>query len=185
MAVNPTEKTSDGLQAWPESSATPEFKLHDTNGKLRTGSQFHGDVLLVLFGFTHCPSVCPTELSVLTTALKKLGPSAASQVKLVFITLDPENDSAEDLKVFLGKFDKHFIGLRGTPDEINNVAQRFFVQHARVATSSDDYTVDHSEGVFIFDAQGKLRFVGPVEKLTEDFLQKVSSLVVAAAAKKH
>jgi len=182
VSQEPMRSPSSGLQTWPESAATPEFALRDVDGKLWTRSQFRGRVLVILFGFARCPDVCPAELSKIATVLKRLEPSAASRVQVAFVTLDPEHDTPTTLKSFLARFNRSFIGLRGTPAEVNDVAKKFSVQHARVP-AADDYTVEHSTALFIFDTRGKLRFVGSADNSSEDFFHAVSSLTPESGRK--
>ena len=132
------------------------FKLTDHTGKRVTEKDFQGRHMLVFFGFTYCPDVCPAELQVITTALDTLG-KQASQVTPVFITVDPERDTVEQMAAYIKHFHKSFIGLTGTADEIRAAAKAYRVYYAKVKdeSSSAGYTFDHSSIVFLMDKQGE------------------------------
>jgi len=148
--------TQQGQQS-AGSSFGRDFALRDHNGKSRTLADFRGKAVVVFFGYTQCPDVCQTTLTSLAEAMKQLGPEA-NRVQVLFITVDPERDTAELLSKYVPAFDPRFLGLRGSADEIERTAKEFRVRYQKQpGTSAGGYTVDHSLGTFIFDTQGHLR----------------------------
>ena len=136
-----------------------ELRLTDHNGKPRTLADFRGKVVLVNFGYTQCPDVCPTTLADLAAALKKLG-AEASQVQVLFVTVDPKRDKPELLRQYLPAFDPSFLGLYGDEDATKKVTRDFKVYaQERPGRTAETYTVDHAAQTFVFDRQGKLRLV--------------------------
>lgn len=138
-----------------------QFLLHDHNGKPRTLEDFRGRVVVMFFGFTHCPDVCPTTLGELSAALRKLG-VAGEKVQVLLVSVDPERDSGEVLAKYVTAFHPDFLGLRGSAEETARVAKEFKVIYQKVTgRSAGTYSMDHSAGTFIFDTQGRLRlYVG-------------------------
>jgi protein SCO1 len=136
-----------------------ELRLTDHNGKPRALSDFRGKVVLVNFGYTQCPDVCPTTLADLASAMRKLGADAA-QVQVLFVTVDPKRDKPELLRQYLPAFDPSFIGLYGDAQATQKVTKDFKVYaQERPGKTADTYTVDHAAQTFVFDKQGKLRLV--------------------------
>ena len=134
-----------------------DFDLPDVTGQRRHLSDFKGKVVVVFFGFTQCPDVCPTTLLELAEARKLLGADGA-RVQGVFITVDPERDSAELLKAYVASFGPDWVALRGSPDEIKATAKSFKVFYAKVpGTTPGSYSVDHTAGSYVFDTKGKVR----------------------------
>jgi protein SCO1/2 len=133
------------------------FTLTDQNGKKRTLADFKGKVVVVFFGYTQCPDVCPTTMAEMASVVKELGPKA-DQVQVLFITLDPERDTRELLASYVPQFDKRFLGLYGTPDETARVAKEFKVFYNKVPGSEPgSYSIDHTAGSYVFDRDGKIR----------------------------
>ena len=133
------------------------FALTDHNGRPRTLQDFRGKVVVMFFGFTHCPDVCPTTLAELAGAVRKLGP-AADAVQVLLVTVDPARDTPELLAKYVTAFDPRFLALRGTADETSRVAKEFKVIYQKVAgPRPENYGMDHSAGSYIFDRQGRLR----------------------------
>ncbi|RZI84557.1 MAG: SCO family protein [Rubrivivax sp.] len=154
------------------------FSLTDTDGKPRTLAEFKGKVVFVFFGFTQCPEVCPTTMAELAEVRRRLGKDG-DRVQGVFITVDPERDTAEVLKAYLKAMDPGFVGLRGSLDEINAASREFKVFYQKVPTKDGkSYTMDHTAGGFVFDPQGQVRlFVRyglGVDALTSDIKQLLS-----------
>lgn len=134
-----------------------ELKLTDVDGKPRTLADFAGKVTVVFFGFTQCPDVCPTTLIELASVKKSLGADGA-RVQGVFVTIDPERDTAEVLKAYVGNFDADLVALRGTVDETKAAAKQFKVYFAKVPGKTEgSYTMDHTAGSYVFDTQGRIR----------------------------
>jgi protein SCO1 len=142
--------------------------LTDHNGKLRNMSDFAGKVVVLFFGYTHCPDVCPTTMSDLKNAIKLLG-DKSNEVQVLFVTVDPERDTQEVLAKFVPSFDARFIGLRGNAQETEATLKNFKIFYAKVnGKGANDYTIDHSAGMYIFDKTGKIRlYVGYGEKPAE------------------
>lgn len=137
------------------------LRLQDPDGRERTLADFRGKVVVVSFGFTHCPDVCPTTLADQARALKLLGPEA-SRVQVLFVTVDPKRDTAELLKQYVPAFDPSFIGLRGDAAATEQATKAFHVYaKERPGATPESYTVDHSAQSFVLDPQGKLRLVVP------------------------
>jgi protein SCO1/2 len=133
------------------------FALVDHNGKPRTLADFKGKVVMVFFGYTQCPDVCPTTMAEMASVMQKLGPQA-DQVQVLFITLDPERDTQQLLAGYVPAFDKRFLGLRGTLEQTAKTAKDFKVFYAKVPGSDPKtYTIDHTAGTYVFDRDGKLR----------------------------
>ena len=133
------------------------FALTDHTGKPRTLADFKGKAVVVFFGYTQCPDVCPTTMAEMATVMQKLGP-LADQVQVLFITLDPERDTQQLLASYVPAFDKRFIGLRGTPEQTAKTAKEFKVFYAKVPGSDpNSYTSDHTAGSYVFDRDGRLR----------------------------
>lgn len=133
------------------------LSLTDHHGQKRTLDDFRGKAVVVFFGYTACPDVCPTMLAKLAEVMKVLG-GDASQVQVLFVTVDPERDGADRLKEFVPWFYPTFIGLRGDTTETKAVTEEFRVFAARKTVSGDlGYVIDHSAGAYIFDPAGKLR----------------------------
>jgi protein SCO1/2 len=138
-----------------------DFALTDHNGKPRTLADFRGKAVVVFFGYTQCPDVCPTTLAALAESMKQLGPDA-DRVQVLFVTVDPERDTRELLSQYVPAFDPRFLGLFGDADATARVAKEFkIVYQKQPGTSAGSYTMDHSAGTYVFDPQGRLRlFVG-------------------------
>jgi cytochrome oxidase Cu insertion factor (SCO1/SenC/PrrC family) len=134
------------------------FKLTDHNGKVRTPADFRGKLLLVYFGFTHCPDICPTDLMAIGGALKALGP-AADQVQALFITLDPQRDTKELLATYVDSFHDSIIALTGDDKAIQRAAFAYKVYFKKIlGRGEDDYGVDHSAYIYLMDRNGA--FIG-------------------------
>ncbi|HKQ26447.1 MAG TPA: SCO family protein [Burkholderiales bacterium] len=136
-----------------------DFALPDHTGKPRTLADFRGRVVVMFFGFTHCPDVCPTTLAELAAAVKMLG-TDADKVQVLLVTVDPERDTPQVLSQYVTAFNPHFLALRGTAEETARVAKEFKIIYQKVdGTRPGSYTMDHSAGTFIFDRQGRLRLL--------------------------
>ncbi len=129
------------------------FSLVDTNGKRVTDGDFRGKLMLVFFGYTHCPDVCPTEMQNMTEVMDKLG-ADASQVAPIFISVDPARDTPESLSAYVKNFSPRITGLTGSVDEVASAAKAYRVYFRKAEGGSDDYTVDHSVFVYLMDRQG-------------------------------
>jgi protein SCO1/2 len=133
------------------------FSLTDHNGKPRTLADFKGKVVVLFFGYTQCPDVCPTTMAEMASVMKQLGPKA-DQVQVLFVTLDPERDTRELLASYVPQFDQRFLGLYGSAADTARVAKEFKVFYTKVPGSTPDtYSIDHTAGSYVFDRDGKLR----------------------------
>ena len=143
--------------AMPSAVGGP-FKLVDQNSNPITDQDLKGHPFLVFFGFTHCPDVCPTTLFDVSEVLRSLGPDA-DRAGALFITVDPERDSAAMLKDYLASFDPHLRGLTGDADALAAVAKGYRVYYKKVPLDGGEYTMDHTAIVYLMDKDG--RFVSP------------------------
>ena len=134
------------------------FALIDVDGKLRTLADYQGKAVVMFFGYTHCPDVCPTTLIEMQEVMRLLGPQAA-KVQVIFVTLDPERDTSEVLKQYVPAFNPSFIGLRPANEEaLNRLTKEFKIYYKRVpGLSPNTYTIDHTAGSYVFDPKGQLR----------------------------
>ena len=160
-----------GLAACSPQEAKPQFKgvdvsgaqyatdipLKDADGKPRSIHDFAGKVAAVFFGYTQCPDVCPTTLQELAEVKQQLG-ADGDKLVAIFVTLDPERDTPEVLKAYVGNFDASFVGLHGSPDEVAAVAKDFKIFYKKVeGKTPGTYTLDHSAGTYLYDPKGNLR----------------------------
>ena len=132
------------------------FELVGKDGKTVTDQDFRGRYMLVFFGFTHCPDICPAELQVMSTALDDLG-SDADKVVPIFITLDPERDTPEAVNAYVENFGPNFVGLTGSPEAIDKAAKAYRVTYQKFQDESmgDNYSIDHSALVYLMGPDGK------------------------------
>ena len=136
-----------------------DFALPDTGGKTRTLADYKGKAVVLFFGYTHCPDVCPTTMAELSQALQQLGPDQAKRVQVLFVTVDPQRDTAALLGQYVSAFNPTFVGLRPTDDaQLVKVTKDFRVYYAKVpGKTPDSYTMDHTAASYVFDPEGKLR----------------------------
>ena len=152
-----------------------DFQLVDGNGKQRKLSDFKGKVVALFFGYTHCPDVCPTTLGTLSKAKKMLG---TDQLQVVFVTLDPERDSAEKLGKYVQYFDQTFVGLRGNVETTKKMAESFKIFYEKQASSDkNEYTLDHSAGIYAIDKKGRVRLFMNQGLSDQDFAHDFGLLI--------
>ena len=133
------------------------FALPDQNGQARTMADFAGKVVVVFFGYTQCPDVCPTSLAELAEVKKMLG-SDGDKLQGVFISVDPERDTPTVMKAYMASFDPGFLALHATPEQLNDLAKSFKVYFKKVEGSTPtSYTMDHSAGSYVYDTKGRIR----------------------------
>jgi protein SCO1/2 len=133
------------------------WTLTDHNGRVRTLQDFAGKAVIVFFGYTQCPDVCPTSMQELAEVKRLLGQDG-ERLQGVFITVDPERDTAELLKAYMANFDPDFVALRPTPEQLPQVTKDFKIYYKKVdGKTPTSYTMDHSAGSFTFDPQGRVR----------------------------
>lgn len=147
------------------------FTLSDGEGRDVSLGDFRGRVVLMFFGFTHCPDVCPTELYRLSQLMKALGKDA-SAVQVLFISLDPERDSSAMLRDYAAAFHPGFLGLTGTRQQIDALAASFYVAHVKVGPQ-ENYTIDHSAVTYVIDPQGRLRMIGRMDTPIDDYVHDI------------
>jgi protein SCO1/2 len=147
------------------------FTLADHRGETRSLNDYQGKVVLIFFGFTQCPDVCPTTLAELSEVMKKLG-NEADRVQVLFITVDPERDTQAVLSQYVSAFDPRFVGLTGSVEQIAAVAKDFKAFYQKVPTPNGSYTVDHFSGMYAFDATGRIRlfirYRAPMDSVVAD-----------------
>ena len=180
--------TQDSSPASSSDEFGGSFSLIDQHGMRRTDADFRGKYMLVFFGYTYCPDVCPTTLAVEAEALDKLG-ARASNIVPIFITVDPKRDTPEKLKSYLSAFDAkppsqrpNFVGLTGTDEEIDKAAEGYEVYYKAHLDGrfggAEDYSVDHTGNVYLMSPEGKFvayysQGISP-DELVADLMQRVS-----------
>ena len=139
---------------WNREPVGGPLALIDHTGQRRTEVDFRGKLMLVYFGFTYCPDVCPTDLQEMSIAVDKLG-AQGEAVQPLFITVDPERDTPEHLADYVSLFHPRLVALTGEPSAIQRAARAYKVYYAKVPTSKGDYTVDHSGFVYLMGRDGE------------------------------
>lgn len=153
-----------------------DFRLTDHNGKPRTLADFRGKAVVLFFGYTHCPDVCPTTLGDLAQAMQRLGKDA-DRVQVLFITVDPERDKPELMAQYVPAFHPSFLGLSGDAQATAQAAKAFYVAYLKQPTTSG-YNMDHSVGTFLVDPKGKVRLRAPLGQ-SADWLAEDIRLLLA------
>lgn len=153
------------------------FELPDHTGKITRLVDFRGKVVIVFFGFTNCPDVCPTTLSTLAETMKRIGPDAAA-LQVLMITVDPERDSRDIMSRYVPSFDPRFIGLVPSEEQLKRVAERFKVVYIRNKPSASGfYSVDHTAAAFVFDRENRVRLYVPHEMGIDDRIEDLRKLL--------
>ncbi|MBI3824846.1 MAG: SCO family protein [Candidatus Rokubacteria bacterium] len=165
----------------------PDFELTSQSGQRQRLSALRGKLVLLYFGYTHCPGICPTTLTEIAQALGELGPQKARRVQVVMVSVDPERDAPPRLTAFLTHFHPSFLGMTGTPQEIAAVAARYGVYVRKTdATDGSGYAIDHTSIVIAVDAEGFTRLVFPygtqARAMAEDLAQLLSAPGAAASS---
>ena len=151
------------------------LELADTRGKARHLEDFRGKAVVLFFGFTRCPDVCPTTLAEMAAALKTLGPEA-ERVQVLFVTLDPERDTGKALADYVGAFDPRFIALRGDEAATQRVAKDFKIFYEK-RKQGETYTIDHSAQAYVLDPQGRLRLLVRHDRIGQDLAPDLRTLL--------
>ncbi|MBV8618592.1 MAG: SCO family protein [Curvibacter sp.] len=157
-----------------------DFQLHDQNGQMRSMADFKGKVVVMFFGYTQCPDVCPTSMGELAEVKRQLG-ADGQRLQVLFVSIDPERDTPEVLKAYMGNFDPSFLALRAdTPEQLAAMAKDFKVYYKKVeGKTPTSYTMDHSAGSYVYDPQGHLRlfarYGGGPQALLGDIQQLLKS----------
>ena len=142
------------------------LELPDTSGRVRRLQDFRGKAVVLFFGFTHCPDVCPTTLADLAGVMRSLG-ADADRVQVLFVSVDPERDTPEALAKYVGAFDARFIALRGDLPATQRVAKEFKIYFEK-RRQGESYTIDHSAQSYVIDPQGRLRLLVRYDRLAQD-----------------
>jgi protein SCO1/2 len=173
------------------SHAPPPWQLNDVRGQLRdrqfnlvsdtgkptTAADFRGKYVMMYFGYTHCPDVCPLTLVHLHLVMQKLG-AGADKVRILFVSVDPARDTPQVLHQYVTAFDPHITGLTGTPQQITAMAKRYRAAFNEDARQPDGgYEVSHSSGIYIFGPQGHARLLGTSADSTDEFVHDMKLLI--------
>lgn len=151
------------------------FELLSHTGEIKKITDFKGSVVAIFFGFTHCPDICPTSMQELKFIKESLG-KQSDKLQVIFITLDPERDNQSLLNSYVPSFDKSFIGLTGSQEDINRIASQYKIFHMKVG-EGDSYTIDHSSGIYIIDKDGKIRVRHPYGSKVESIIEDIQHLI--------
>ena len=155
----PADATASGFSGIDITGAdyAKGFTLTDHNGQTRSLTDFKGQVVVIFFGFTQCPDVCPTSMGELAEARRLLGPQG-DKLQGLFISIDPERDTPEIMKAYMASFDPSFLALHAAPDQLPELAKSFKVYYKKVdGKTPTSYTMDHSAGSYVYDTQGRVR----------------------------
>jgi protein SCO1/2 len=154
-----------------------ELRLPGPTGEVRTIADFKGKAVVLFFGYTQCPDICPATMGKLTGVMQKLG-TDAERVQVLFVTLDPERDTPAVLREYLSAFNPAFIGLSGDAKATRDVANEFKIVYQKAAgDSADHHVMEHSSGTYIFDPQGRLRLYVSSEKGEDIFAHDIAQLL--------
>ena len=158
-----------------------DFELTDHNGVVRHMADFKGKVAVLFFGYTQCRDVCPTTMAELAEVKKTLGADGA-RLQPLFVTLDPERDTPELLKAYAENFGSDVLALRTTPEKLVGVAKDFKIYYKKVdGRTADSYTLDHSAGSYIYDAQGRVRLYAHYGTALPDLTRDIQTLLAETA----
>jgi protein SCO1/2 len=155
----PADATASGFSGIDITGAdyAKDFALTDHNGQRRTLADFKGKVVVVFFGYTQCPDVCPTSLGELAEAKRLLGPEG-DNLQGLFVSVDPARDTPEVMKAYMASFDPSFLALHADPDKLPELAKAFKIYYKKVdGQTPTSYTMDHSAGSYVYDTQGRVR----------------------------
>jgi cytochrome oxidase Cu insertion factor (SCO1/SenC/PrrC family) len=147
-------RAADQLGGGPQGAAATPFVLVDQEGRQRSDKDFRGRWVLLYFGYSYCPDVCPTTLAVMANTLDRLGPQA-DRVVPVFVSVDPARDTPAVLKAYLAAFGPRFVGLTGKPEAIARLAHAYGVYYRNRPLPGGTYSVDHSSAIYLLDPEGR------------------------------
>lgn len=177
--IDPQEKSSNAqeVKSSGEAFIGGDFSLIDQDGKRVNDADFRGKHMLVYFGFTNCPMICPTDMANISLALDGLGDDA-SKIQPIFITVDPKRDTPEQIKTFLSNFNPAFVGLTGTDEEIAKAANAYRIYYKKAkGQDMQGYQMDHSAYIYMMDAKGNyvthFRHEQPVEEMIEGIKKRI------------
>ena len=158
------------------------FRLTDDNGKAVSAADYRGKVLLLYFGYTHCPDVCPLTLAHLLVVMQKLG-RQADDVRILFVSVDPARDTPAVLHAYVNAFDKHTVGLTGSPGAIEGLVKRYRASFTREPGGKDgNYEVSHSSAIYVFDRNGRARVLSTPITPQDDLVHDVQLLLDAGTS---
>ena len=175
------DRLGEQLQATGTPEIGGDFTLVNGDGQTMTQDDFLGRPLAVFFGFTHCPDVCPTSLFEMTTWIEKLGEDAEN-MRFAFVSVDPERDTPEVMRDYVGSFSDVIIPLTGSREQIDEVMKAYRVYAQRVELDDGDYTMDHSAFVYLMDAEGVMHDFVNFGASEEEAMEKLRALLAASAA---
>lgn len=151
------------------------FTLVDQDGRTVTDAQFRGKWLLVFFGYTHCPDICPATLGDIAAAFDELDPAKREKIRALFITIDPERDTPQVMKDYIDAFkDQPIVGLSGTPQQVAAVVAAYRIRVKRIPSNGGDYAMSHPSGIYILDPEGHFVRVVPASNVARHLAQLVS-----------
>jgi protein SCO1 len=180
MAATPTQSPTSApvMKAGVLSPVmvAPALKLQGTDGRPLELAHYKGKVVLLAFGFSNCGEVCPITLATLAGARRKLGADGAG-VQVVYVTVDPERDTAEQMRKYLGSFDPSFIGGVGTRAEIDAAQKSYGISSSKTTNPDGSYTIGHSSSIYMIDRAGGLRAVMPYGHSADDFVHDLKILL--------
>ena len=164
--------------SWRYEQAAPDFHLRDASGKARSLSDFRGKVVVLFFGYTHCPEICPTTLADLAQVMRKLGKDA-EKVQVLFVTLDPERDTPEVLAKYVPYFYPSFLGLYGDARATAQAAKTFAVSYEKHA-DKNGYTLDHSDSTYLIGKNGRIVLMSPYGQRPDMLVEDIKLLSAMA-----
>jgi protein SCO1/2 len=176
IAADPAAAAEFKAGVFEPARMAPDFTLPGSNGSDLVLADFRGKVVLLGFGFSTCPDVCPTTLLTLASARKQLGELAAD-VQVLYVTVDPERDDADRLRRYLAVFDPSFIGGTGGEAQLRKVREDYGIMARKVMGAGDDYQVAHSAFVYLIDRRGRLRALMPYGHQAADFVHDLRILL--------
>ena len=154
-----------------------DFQLVDDHGKKVSGQDYRGKVVLLYFGYTHCPDVCPLTLAQLHVVMQRLGP-LADGARILFVSVDPARDTPEIMHAYVNAFDPRAVGLTGTPREIEALSKRYRSAFTREPDRADgQYEVTHSSAIYLFDGQGKARLLSTPSNTQDEMVNDLHLLL--------
>lgn len=155
-----------------------DFRLTDHYGVTRELADFRGKVVMIFFGYTHCPDVCPTTLSDAAQAMSQLTPAEAERVQVLFVSVDPARDSLDMLREYVPYFHPDFIGLTGSPEAVAEAAAAFRIAYRHHAEAdSASYLIDHTAGSYLLDRRGRVRVFLPFAQMPDDIAHDLRLLL--------
>jgi protein SCO1/2 len=159
-----------------------DFALTDDSGKAVTGADYRGDVVLLYFGYTHCPDVCPLTLAQLHVSMQRLG-ALADGARILFVSVDPTRDTPPVLKAYVNAFDRRAVGLTGTPRAVEALSKRYRSAFTREPDAGDgSYAVSHSSAIYVFDRAGRARVLATPSATQDDLVHDLHLLLNTQAS---